>query len=290
MKVAPECASCLIQRGYHVILRATEDERMRLATMRELLRLIARNFGPDVVPAYIGTERERLIRRMTANPDPYADIRSVSNKMALDILPLAEKFVNESSTDYERFRRLCLVSILANAIEFDVPGHSFDFESLRKTFSQEKLAVDHTRKIYDELSSSERVMFLTDNIGEIAFDVALVKGIKSLGPKVSVSVKGTPIIDDALMSDALQVGMDRVADKLITTGSDTVGLVLREASPDFIRELSRCDVLVAKGMGNYETLTEERLEKPVVFLLKAKCSPVAKSINVSKGSNVAKWV
>lgn len=290
MRVAPECALCLIQRGYNVILRATEDERKRLSTMRELLRLVARDFGPEAVPAYIGTERERLIRRMTGNPDPYAGIRSVSNRMALDIMPLAEKFVNESNTDYERFRRLCLVSILANAIEFDVPGHSFDFDSLRKTFSQEKLAVDHTRKIYDELSSSRRVMFLTDNTGEIAFDVPLVRGIKSLGPKVSVSVKGSPVIDDALMSDALQVGMDGVADKLITTGSDTVGLVLRKTSPKFIRELSRCDVIVAKGMGNYETLTEERLEKPIVFLLKAKCNPVARSINVGKGSNVAKWV
>ncbi|HID90684.1 TPA: DUF89 family protein [Candidatus Bathyarchaeota archaeon] len=287
MKVDPECASCLLHRGYLEIARATSDEALQFKAVQALLRMIATDFGPHAVPAYLGTERDRLIRRITGNPDPYLDARRRANELALRSLPVARRFVESSRDGRERLRRLCLVSIVANTIELDVIGHEFDLASLSRMFEQERLVLDHTDRLHDKLLSCKKVLFLADNAGEIALDTLLVAGIKELGPSVTVVVKGKPVIDDALLDDALQVGMDEVADRLITTGTDTVGLIIREASPELIEELMSCDLVVAKGMGNYETLTEERIGRPIAYLLRAKCNPVARSIGVAKESNVA---
>lgn len=248
---------------------------------------MASNYMPEAVPAHLGTGRDRIIKRLTGNLDPYSEARSRANSEALRLLPIGKKFIDSSASDYDRFRRLSIVSIIANSLELDILGHEFSFSALRKMLRGQKLVVDDTRAAYRKLLSSRRVMLLTDNAGEIAFDTLLVRGIRSLGPSVTVAVKGSPVIDDALMEDALSVNMNGVADKIITTGTDTVGLIIDEAKGEFLEELRRCDFIVAKGMGHYETLTEERITQPILFMLRVKCNPVARSIGVSRGSNVA---
>jgi uncharacterized protein with ATP-grasp and redox domains len=149
------------------------------------------------------------------------------------------------------------------------------------------LAVDRTLEIYELLQRSKSVLFLTDNAGEIAFDIILVKEIRQLGPKVMVAVKSSPILDDALLSDAYKVGMDKVADKIVTTSSNSVGLFLEEASKEFLKYWQASELILAKGMGYYETLTEINLKKPTANLLTAKCNPVALSVGVERESSLA---
>jgi hypothetical protein len=163
----------------------------------------------------------------------------------------------------------------------------FTPEKLIDLIQSATLAVDRTWEIYKLLRKSESVLFLTDNAGEIAFDTILVKEIRRLGPKVTVAVKSSPILDDALLSDAYEVGMDKVADKIVTTGSNSVGLFLEEVSAEFRECWQNSDLILAKGMGYYETLTEINLGKPTGNLLTAKCNPVAQSVGVKKESHLA---
>jgi len=137
------------------------------------------------------------------------------------------------------------------------------------------------------IKRAKSVLFLPDNAGEIAFDTLLVKELQSLGKTVTVAVKNSPILNDATLNDAKEVGMDKVADGLMTIGTDSIGLLLDETSPEFREKLSKSDYLIAKGMAYYETLTEIKFNKPVACLLRAKCFPVAHSVGVAKGSNAA---
>jgi len=105
---------------------------------------------------------------------------------------------------------------------------------------------------------------------------------------VTVAVKGSPILNDATMEDAKYVGMHEIADKIITTGTDAVGLILNESSNEFLNVYNSADFVVAKGMGYAETLTELQLKAPHALLLRTKCGTVANSFNVSIGKNVAK--
>ena len=142
--------------------------------------------------------------------------------------------------------------------------------------------------ILHKSKKAKTVLYLTDNAGEVALDTLLVQELKNLGAHVTVAVKIAPIINDALLEDAEFVGMDKVADRLITTGSDSVGLFPEECSNEFLKIYNSVDLVVAKGMGYAETLTELNLPVPHALLLRSKCITVANHFNVSTGKNIAK--
>ena len=290
MKVSAACLPCMVHRAYREVCYATEDPELRLKVMVEVAKLLAREFGPDAVPAIVGTKRDRLIKALTGNPDPYKAVKEHSNQAALRLVPWAREQIEKAGGPYERFRRACLFAIVGNAMEFDILGHRFSLDDLAGMLAEAEhnLAIDDIRAIYEEARGAKEILYLTDNAGEIAFDALLVRELRALGPEVVVAVKAEPCINDALMEDALAVGMDRAASQLITTGTDTVGLVLEWASPECRRAYEEADLVVAKGMGNIETLTEYEHDKPVAFLLFTKCETIANHLGVRRGACVAK--
>ncbi len=290
MKVEAECAACIISRGAAEVKEATTNPALRFRAMSDLLRMLTKEFRPTAVPADLGTKRDMVIRRVTGNLDPYERIKRISNARALTLLPSARKLVEEGYALQDRFKRACLCAIVGNIMEFDIPGHRFTFGSLRKEFRNAAgdLVIDDTTKIFELARKAHSVLYLTDNAGEIVFDTLLVEQLKNIGLKVTVAVKARPIINDATLEDAKASGMYEVADNVITTGTDSVGLALHEVSGDF-REVSNCvDLVFAKGMGYAETLTEYKLNRPHVLLLRTKCNPVANFFGVPRGKNVAK--
>jgi hypothetical protein len=290
VKVELECAECIIHRGIAETKEATHYTELQFKTVRALFTFLAKEFKPTAVPAYLGTERDRIIRKITRNPDPYAERKRLSNQKALEMLPLAERIIESSSTPEMRFRKALLCSIVGNVIEFDIPDHSFEFAELQKLIEQSEkdLVIDEIPEIYELAKRAKNTLYLTDNAGEIAFDVLFVKELKRFEARVTVTVKAKPVINDALLEDAMAVGMDKVADAVVTNGADTVGLNLKEASEEFLQLYRSTDLIIAKGMGYAETLTEIKLTKPHVLLLRTKCSPVARFFRVEREKNVAK--
>jgi len=290
LKVEVECAACVLHRGYMEILEATSDQALQFRAVTALMRLLSRDFKPAAVPAKLGTKRDRLVKKVTGNSDPYEKKKWLSNKRALEVLPQAKRFVASGSSLEARFRRACLCAIVGNIIEFDIPEHEFKFEDIGRLISQAEgdLAVDEVGRIYDAAKRAEEILYLTDNAGEIAFDTLLVRELKNLGAQVVVAVKGKPIVNDATLLDAKAVGMHEVADDLFSNGTDAVGLFLQECSKRFLSHYRSAGLVVAKGMGYAETLTEVKLRVPHALLLRTKCQPVANFFGVSKGKNIAK--
>jgi hypothetical protein len=290
LKVEPECAACILSRAAAEAKEATTNPALRFRAMSELLRLMNREFRPTSVPADLGTKRDRLIKRISGNDDPYKRNKRISNEKALKLLPYARKIVEEGYAQQDRFKRACLCAIVGNIMEFDIPGHKFTFGSLRKSFREaaKDLVADDVGSIYELAKKARTVLFLTDNAGEIVFDTLLVEQLKNMGLTVIVAVKGGAIINDATSEDAEVSGMSKIADKIITTGTDAVGFALKEVSPEFLEIYNSVDLVFAKGMGYAETLTEYKLKKPHALLFRTKCSPVADYFGVPKEKNVAK--
>jgi uncharacterized protein with ATP-grasp and redox domains len=290
MKVKAECAACIIARGVAEVKEATTNPALRFRAVCELLRLMNREFRPTAVPADLGTKRDRVIRGVTGTADPYKRGKKLSNEKALKLLPYTKRIVEEGYTQEDRFKRACLCAIVGNVMEFDIPSHRFTYSSLRKTFrdAARDLVIDDTNKMYELLKKCRRVLFLTDNAGEIVFDTLLVEQLKNMGLTVFVAVKGAPVINDATLEDAEMSGMFRIADKVITTGTDSVGLALKEISQDFLEIYNSVDMIFAKGMGYAETLTEHKLKKPHALLFRTKCGPVADFFGAPREKNVAK--
>ena len=289
MKIEPECAVCIIHRGYQQIAAATKDKKIQFKALKELFKFLSENFNAEATPAWIGTQRDRIIKNITGNPDPYAERKSLSNKKALEFLPIAESIVNSSLNQKERFRKACLCAIVGNIMEFDIPGHEFDFPKLKElvTNAERELVIDEIEKIYDLARKAKEVMYLTDNAGEIVFDTLLVKELKNLGCRVTVAVKGGPVLNDATLADARLVGMDKIADLVVTTGTDAVGLQPNECSREFLEIYNKADFVIAKGMGYAETLTELELKVLHGLLFRTKCNPVARYFGVERNKNVA---
>jgi hypothetical protein len=290
LKVEAECAACILSRAAAEAKEATTNPALRFRAMSELLRLMNREFRPTSVPADLGTKRDRLIKRISDNDDPYKRNKRISNEKALKLLPYARKIVEEGYAQQDRFKRACLCAIVGNIMEFDIPGHKFTFGSLRKSFREaaKDLVVDDVGSIYELAKKARTVLFLTDNAGEIVFDTLLVEQLKNMGLTVIVAVKGGAIINDATLEDAEVSGMSKIADKIIATGTDAVGFALKEVSPEFLEVYNSVDLVFAKGMGYAETLTEYKLKKPHALLFRTKCNPVANYFGVPKEKNVAK--
>ena len=145
-------------------------------------------------------------------------------------------------------------------------------------------------EIICEILKAGEILFLADNLGELVLDQILLKQIKEAGLRLFLAAKPSPVQDDATLNDAQALGLGEIAKLLPTEAS--VGVDPEKAPEELQEKLRSADLILAKGMGNYETLSEFEgmLRGRLVYLLRAKCDPVASSLRVRKGALVAKFV
>ena len=258
--------------------------------MKEVVKLLNKEFKPNSVPADLGTKRDRLIKKLTDNNDPYRQSKKKSNEIAVKLLPSAKKFVDSGYSQQERFKKACLCAIVGNTMEFDIPRHTFTCASMRKSFREaaKDLYMDNIDEAYELTKKTDSVLFLADNAGEIVFDTLLVEQLRNMGLKVTYVVKSGAVLNDALMGDVDSSGMRKLADNVTTTGTDAVGLLRKEVSPEFMEIYNASKLVFAKGMGYAETLTEYQLSKPHFLLFRTKCNPVANYFLAPREKNIAK--
>ena len=295
MKSRLLCIPCTVRTAYDIALKATEDENLQRRIVYETLRwLLAKHDITEETPPGLHTFVHRLARRITGNDDPFRELKRRSNEIALKVVYLLERKCREMRFE-DAFRLAVLGTICGNTIDFEVEGHKFSMSELEDHLLRclgGSLVVDDTCKLMDILSRSKRVLYLLDNSGEIVFDRFLMQMIKEkYQVEILAAVKSRPVLNDATLEDAEQINLGEVA-KVIATGNDHIGVNLEESSEEFLRSIREADLIIAKGQGNYESITEiEHLfSKPIVYVLRAKCPLVAESLGVPRYGNVVKIV
>jgi uncharacterized protein with ATP-grasp and redox domains len=296
VRIQAPCFFCSLNRTWTEIQLATDDPELQLKTMREMLKTLYENtehlneMAPDderQSPAWIGTLRERLIKRLTNNPNFYDELKRQANDAAMNILPQFQQQIDMADSQQARFRLACLAAVTANAIELDVAGHEFSLSQLQNLLSkaEAELAIDQIDELFNAAKNAKQILFLTDNSGEIAFDTLFVNELKDLAP-VIVAVRGQPVMNDATLQDAEAVGMDQITD-VITTGADCVGVILSQVSSEFRDTFFASSLVVSKGMANLETLSVYDIQQPVIYALyRTKCQPIADFSDVPRHRNV----
>lgn len=281
------CAHCLLERAVNQVKLATGNPDLQMKVIAEMLDFLAENFDENSVPSHIGTDRDLLVQELTGC-DPYKDLKHESNVIAMGILGELKNLVEETGDSESRFRQATLIAAAANAIEFDVSGREFSLDELRYIISkvESDLAIDQVEEFRELCKGADEVLYLMDNAGEIVLDMILISEIQRIGPKVTAVVKGGPVLNDATMADAEEVGLHETADSVVDTGASAIGVNLERNSEDFISLFSSAKLVVAKGMGNYESLTELKPTCPVVHIFRTKCPPVAQHVGAELNKNV----
>jgi uncharacterized protein with ATP-grasp and redox domains len=258
----------------------TDDQQLQDRLLRDVLRTISEmdlNTSPPLMTQAI----HRFIRARTSAQDPYRTEKAKFNRIALELYPTLESRVQASTDPLETAVKL---AIAGNVIDLGANSHLSQGNISEEV--EEALDVPFNGDLAafrDTISRAARILYLTDNAGEIVFDRLLIEQLPR--EKITAGVRGFPILNDATMSDALATGLTKVV-KVIDNGSDAPGTSLKDCSPEFRNCFEEADLVIAKGQGNYETLDESK--KEIFFLLKIKCPVIARDIGCDLGSLVLK--
>ena len=285
MRMTSNCYPCILDRAKFEcdLVFAKEEEKKK--AVEELLDYMACHKGG--VPALVGTQRERIIKRRSNNPDPYQSLKDESNRVAANLLPLAQEFYERAEDVIEALVR---IAAAANSMEFGVKGHDFDNSTFAGVFSStlcEKLYGDMA-EIKRRLEGFRNIFYLTDNSGEVVFDLFVIARLEEMGKRVVIGSKSQPVLNDVTVSELKSMTKTEV----VATG-DVVGTALESLEPQASSFLFDPGWLIlSKGMGNFETITEyeDRLAGRLIYIMRAKCEAVAAEVGVPKGTLVAKPV
>ena len=285
MKMASNCYPCILDRAKFECDLVFAGEQEKKEAMEELLDYMACHKGG--VPALVGTQREKIIKRRSNNPDPYREFKDESNRVAMDLLPLATEFYEKAE---DKIEALIRIAAAANSMEFGVKGHDFDNSTFAGVFwdtLNEKLYGD-LEEIDRRLERFDNIFYLTDNNGEVVFDLFAIARLEEMGKRVVVGSKSEPVLNDVTVSEFKAMSNVQV----IPTG-DVVGTAL-EFLADEARSLLFDPgwLILSKGMGNFETITEyeKMLAGRLIYIMRAKCEPVATAVGAPRGSLVARPV
>lgn len=290
MKSSPQCAPCLLNRVLYEAELSTKDMDKRYRAVQGGLEFLNENFRSGADAIEISTGIHRKAYAILGDPDPYRELKDLSNELSAAMIPEAREILALKEPE-QRFRTTVLATIIGNTFDFGVQGHNVettDFHAFFDRMLKQGLDIDDSDAIA-KLAKNGEVVYLADNCGEIYFDELLIEELKAMGARVTLVVRGDNILTDATMEDVIRMSLDKKVDRVLTTGSNAVGVNLKEAPTDLITALKSASVIISKGMANYESLSDAEFRN-IAYLLRAKCEPVAASIGAKKGMNVARLV
>jgi len=278
MKLYLDCYSCILRQTLQACRSAGVPEKEQIGIMGKVMSLL-QQVDPSSRPPDIAARMHTLIRELTKCEDPYLELKQASTKKALLLYAESKRKISESKNPFDTAVRL---SIAGNIIDFGI-GNDFDLPSVIQRVLAQPYDIDHALELKNEISNAKNILFLADNAGETVFDRLL---IETIDKRVIYAVKDAPVLNDATAEDAIAAGIDRVAE-VISCGARSPGTILSRCSEEFISVYEKADLVIAKGQGNYESLSEEK--KNIFFLLQAKCDVLARDLGVPVGSIIAKW-
>ena len=276
MRTYLDCVPCAIRHCLKSVRMATDDETVQERVLREVLAMWQRADWRQSPPA-MAQHVHRFIRQVTGVADPYREVKNRYNLLALQMYPGLKGRVDGASDPFEMAVRL---SIAGNIIDFGVNA-TVDQTLVEETIARaltDPLDRDVMQRFEEAIARASTILYLGDNAGEVVFDRLLIERMPC--EKVTYVVKGSAIIDDALMEDARVAGLTDLVE-VIDNGSDAPGTILDACSAAFRRRFERAELIVAKGQGNFESLSDT--EKNAFFLLCPKCAVLSRHLGCAIG-------
>ncbi len=224
----------------------------------------------------------RILGEELGDPDPYAHLKQFTNEKALQYENFARSLIDKSK---DRLGTGLKLAIIGNSVDF-AAHTSVNLDKEMQDVAETGIALDDSQSLFLDLKSAQKVLYIGDNSGEIVFDKIFIQEIIRQYPDVRIifAVRSGPIINDATIADARSIGLDKIVP--VITSSQSPGVLLGESSAEFIKAFQDSDLIIVKGQGNFEALSEPNLptKANIYFLLKVKCGLMEEILKKSIGS------
>jgi len=276
MNLKSDCLSCLLNQS----LRVAKNLNLNEETAKEMMKVASSsiaNYG-EVSPPVAAADLYPKLAEFVEEKDVYKALKELSTQEALKLLPNVQKQVSTTSDAIK-------AAVAGNVIDFATPNH-FDLDVEFEKVFETNFFIDNEAEFLARLKGVKTFMIVGDNVGEHVFDKLLLETMAKEYPnlKLYYAVRGVPIINDVTLLEAGDINMEEVA-TVVDSGVITPGLSYEYASKEFMRLYNTMDLIIAKGMGNYECL-EGVKDARIFHLFKVKCDVVAKDVNAPLGSLV----
>ncbi len=281
MKTHLKCIPCFFQQvaDSSKLLGISEEETKKIfVELGDQLKNIPLDFALPEMTQFIQNQLEIYSNK----EDPFYEIKQFSNKEALKNIDQMREIVNSSS---DKLRKAVELACAGNIIDFGVSSLNVDIkreiesilEQFEESLEKESESLFQLDEFKKSLGDAKKLLFIGDNAGEIVFDKVLIETIKELYPNLELyfATRGRPIINDVLVEDAVSVGIDKLG-KVVSSGVGTAGLALEYASKEFLKLYKTFDLIISKGQGNFECLSDTK--GPIYFLLISKCSVITEEL------------
>ena len=279
MEIYLDCLPCILRQALEASRISTEKNELHCEIMDEAICVLSQ-YKSYQTPPQIVREMHRIVKDKTGVTDPYYQIKQRDLQTALKLYPELKKYTVGKDFLYWALKVAATGNVLDSGIYLD-----YGIEKVLDTEVKQPFAVCDIKFFKKKLGTAKNILIIGDNAGETVFDRILLGFLWN--HRITYAVKEAPIINDATTEDAHASGLDQYA-QIITTGSDVPGVKLGECSNIFLDCFYNADIVISKGQGNYETLSD--CDRDIFFLLKAKCPVVAGLLSVDLNAYVFKYM
>jgi uncharacterized protein with ATP-grasp and redox domains len=279
MKSSIDCIPCFVRQAADAVRMTVPADEDRMHFMRAALEWMS-DIDLDTSPPASVQMIHRRLRRLLPASDPYRAAKDRQNDLAARLMPSIRKRIAES------------LDPLTMAVRYAITGNILDLGAknnlgIGDIYAELQSApiqpIFGNMEAFGQAAAKARtILYLADNAGEIFFDRLLIEHLTNA--RVTLAVRGMPVINDATREDAFATGLDAIAE-IIDNGSDAPGTILSDCNAEFRKHFNEADLIIAKGQGNFESLSDE--SRDIFFLFRTKCPVISHHSGFSVGTYVA---
>ncbi len=285
MNISSECITCIFNQALKVSKELDLNETTTKKVLDESAKMIP-SFSLSSTPPQNATPMYEMISDLLGKKDLYKEAKMASIQKATTLVPKCREILDKSDN---KFLTATKIAVVGNVIDL-ASEVMFDLDEEVDKVIDNRFVIDDSSALHYELINAKKVVYLADNAGENVFDRLYIEYLKSEFKDIEFFyfVRGNPIINDITIDDLEGDDIHEMA-TVIDSGVPTPGIVI-DLMNDKAKELFKsADLIISKGMGNFECLSDESAY-PIFFLLKIKCNVVATALNEKIGGIICKKV
>ena len=282
MKVKYDCIPCILRQAIEAARLVTDDEKVIDEIINNYSEMIPEIRESNPTPLVV-SQIQKMIKEKTGNPDPYQKLKENNIRMAMDIY---EDLKDLIENDKDPLKKSLLLSATGNVIDAGISVKIKVEESILNTM-EKGFSIDDYQTFKEKLKDSQTLLIIGDNAGEAVLDKLLLRELNNYNIDLTYAVREEPVLNDITLKESKLIGLDKYAN-VLSSGCTAPGMLINQATPEFLDIYNKADIVLSKGQGNLEGLSAEK--RSIFFLLKAKCDLIAEFLEVDLNDLVFKYM